>query len=69
MAGVVAAKLKLKKQQQEEEEAKVMVNFNETVKNQFNGTHINDHGNDDNDQVLTHHQQKQDTDFKIYSLL
>ena len=42
MAGVVAAKLKLKKQQQEEEEAKVMVDFNETVTKQFNDTHIHD---------------------------
>ena len=65
MAGVVAAKLKLKKQQQEEEEAKVMVDFNETK--QYNDTHNNDHGHDDNDQVLTHHQQKQDTVFKIHS--
>ena len=53
----------------EEEEAKVMVDFNETVTKQFNDTNINDHGNDDNDQVLTHHQQKQDTVFKLHSFL
>ena len=59
MAGVVAAKLKLKKQQQEEEEAKVMVDLKQTDTKHFNDTHFN--GHDDKDQVHTNCHQKQNT--------
>ena len=54
MAGVVAAKLKLKKQQQEGEEAKVNLDLVETASKHLHDTLTNnndEHNNDETNQV------------------